>query len=207
MQQLKKIVGDESLYENHVNPQWVRLLEVLGLDVRYVTCRGTELFTADGRRILDFNSGYCVHNVGHNHPAGGAGAQGRARPERTGDAAGPRSRARRRLGGALVCARRRPSEQGLLRELGERGRRGGDQVRPRPRRGVPGILYAAGRSTGSPAARCRSWTTPSGRDGFGPLLAETPARCRSRTSTRSTRRSRRGATPCSCSSRSRPKPA
>jgi ornithine--oxo-acid transaminase len=27
-----------------------------------------ELFTAEGERILDFLSGYCVHNVGHNHP-------------------------------------------------------------------------------------------------------------------------------------------
>ena len=28
-----------------------------------------ELFTEDGRRVLDFNSGYCVHNIGYNHPA------------------------------------------------------------------------------------------------------------------------------------------
>jgi len=27
-----------------------------------------ELNTAEGRVILDFLSGYCVHNVGHNHP-------------------------------------------------------------------------------------------------------------------------------------------
>ena len=27
------------------------------------------MFTTDGRRILDFLSGYCVHNAGHNHPA------------------------------------------------------------------------------------------------------------------------------------------
>jgi 4-aminobutyrate aminotransferase-like enzyme len=36
--------------------------------VRYKRCVGAELFTADGRRILDFLSGYCVHNLGHNHP-------------------------------------------------------------------------------------------------------------------------------------------
>ena len=29
---------------------------------------GAELDTADGRRLLDVLSGYCVHNVGHNHP-------------------------------------------------------------------------------------------------------------------------------------------
>lgn len=31
-------------------------------------CVGAEPFTADGRRIVDFRSGYCVHNVGRNHP-------------------------------------------------------------------------------------------------------------------------------------------
>jgi ornithine--oxo-acid transaminase len=38
------------------------------MDVRYEKCVGAELFTSDGRRIVDFLSGYCVHNVGHNHP-------------------------------------------------------------------------------------------------------------------------------------------
>jgi len=56
------------LYEKWVNPQWVRLLDVLQMKVRYSRCIGTELHTEDGRQILDFNSGYCVHNAGHNHP-------------------------------------------------------------------------------------------------------------------------------------------
>jgi ornithine--oxo-acid transaminase len=55
-------------YAQRVNPQWVRLLGLLEMDVRYERCVGAELFTADGRRIVDFLSGYCVHNVGHNHP-------------------------------------------------------------------------------------------------------------------------------------------
>jgi len=55
-------------YAQRVNPQWVRLLGLLEMDVRYEKCVGAELFTADGRRIVDFLSGYCVHNVGHNHP-------------------------------------------------------------------------------------------------------------------------------------------
>jgi ornithine--oxo-acid transaminase len=58
----------ESLYSEFVNPQWVRLLDLLGMNVRYERCLGSELFTSDGRRILDFLSGYCVHNTGHNHP-------------------------------------------------------------------------------------------------------------------------------------------
>jgi ornithine--oxo-acid transaminase len=56
-------------YAQHVNPHWVRLLELLQMNENYVRCAGAELFTAGGRRVLDFLSGYCVHNAGHNHPA------------------------------------------------------------------------------------------------------------------------------------------
>ena len=38
------------------------------MNVRYVRCHGAELHAEDGRRFLDFLSGYCVHNAGHNHP-------------------------------------------------------------------------------------------------------------------------------------------
>ena len=66
---LAEHVATDGLYFQHVNPQWVKLLRVLELSVSYERCEGGELFTADGRLILDFLSGYCVHNVGHNHPA------------------------------------------------------------------------------------------------------------------------------------------
>ena len=58
----------DALYANHVNPQWVRLLNVLEMNAPYERCTGADLFTTDGRRIVDFLSGYCVHNAGHNHP-------------------------------------------------------------------------------------------------------------------------------------------
>jgi ornithine--oxo-acid transaminase len=51
-----------------VNPQWVRLLDLLGMNVRYDCCKGAELIADDGTTYLDFLSGYCVHNTGHNHP-------------------------------------------------------------------------------------------------------------------------------------------
>src|ERR1700720_1897247 len=57
-----------SSYSDYVNPQWVALLELLDMNVRYERCEGSELFTDDGRRILDFLTGYCVHNAGNNHP-------------------------------------------------------------------------------------------------------------------------------------------
>jgi ornithine--oxo-acid transaminase len=59
----------DALYQDRVNPRWVRLLDVLEMNARYTRCEGTELFTEDGRRILDFLSGSCVQNLGHNHPA------------------------------------------------------------------------------------------------------------------------------------------
>ena len=47
-------VGD---YERYVNPQWARLLGVMQMNVEYGRCEGAELHSAEGRRILDFNSG------------------------------------------------------------------------------------------------------------------------------------------------------
>jgi ornithine--oxo-acid transaminase len=62
------LVAYDKLYADSVNPQWVRLLDVLQMNVAFTRCEGAELFRADGRRVLDFLSGYCVHNTGHNHP-------------------------------------------------------------------------------------------------------------------------------------------
>jgi ornithine--oxo-acid transaminase len=61
-------VEPADFYQQFVNPQWVALLNLLNMNVEYDRCVGSELFTKDGRRILDFLSGYCVHNAGHNHP-------------------------------------------------------------------------------------------------------------------------------------------
>jgi ornithine--oxo-acid transaminase len=55
-------------YTTYVNPRWAALLNLLQMNVKYDRCFATELFTEDGRRILDYLSGYCVHNIGHNHP-------------------------------------------------------------------------------------------------------------------------------------------
>ncbi|MBV8358587.1 MAG: aspartate aminotransferase family protein, partial [Deltaproteobacteria bacterium] len=59
---------EQRAYAEHVNPRWAALLDVLQMNVSYDRCVGSELYTTSGRRILDFNSGYCVHNAGHNHP-------------------------------------------------------------------------------------------------------------------------------------------
>src|SRR5579863_630347 len=57
------------VYAANVNPHWVKLLSLLEMNATYERCVAAELFTTDGRRIVDFLSGYCVHNAGHNHPA------------------------------------------------------------------------------------------------------------------------------------------
>lgn len=61
-------IHTQSSYEEHVNPQWVKLLDLLDMNIRYERCVGAELFSSDDRRFLDFLSGYCVYNAGHNHP-------------------------------------------------------------------------------------------------------------------------------------------
>src|SRR5215472_7705118 len=66
--QIPSTRSTKSAYEEYVNPQWVSLLNLLGLNEEYERFRGSELYTRDGRRILDFLSGYCVHSPGHNHP-------------------------------------------------------------------------------------------------------------------------------------------
>src|SRR5260370_37527780 len=92
----------DQLYEQFVNPQWVRLLDVLGMNVHYTTCLGSELFTAGGRRILDFDSGYCVHNVGHNHPRVARALKERTGSQRAGDAARPPAGNLRRVGSSSM---------------------------------------------------------------------------------------------------------
>lgn len=41
-------------YEEHVNPEWVRLLDLLGMNVRYRRCIGTELH-ADEADVIGEN--------------------------------------------------------------------------------------------------------------------------------------------------------
>ena len=159
----------ESLYEQHVNPQWVRLLDVLGMNVEYVSCRGSELFTSGGRRILDFNSGYCVHNAGHNHPRivqalkeeldrnGPAMLQGHV-PELAGELAG---RLCQKAGGRL--------KRVFFASSGSEGIEAVIKfARANTRR--PGILSATGAFHGLTCGALSLMSNPFWSEGFGPLL-------------------------------------
>src|SRR5579864_7220575 len=66
--QIEQAARASERYAQRVNREWVRLLNVLQMNEEYERCEGAELFTTSGRRVIDFLSGYCVHNAGHNHP-------------------------------------------------------------------------------------------------------------------------------------------
>lgn len=56
-------------YKSYINPGIARSLKILGMDkLRIVRAEGMYLYDQSGREILDFSSGFCVLNHGHNHP-------------------------------------------------------------------------------------------------------------------------------------------
>ncbi len=57
-----------SLHEQHVNPQFVRVLRTIGFDKVYRKGQGQYLYDDEGNRYLDLLSGYGVFSVGRNHP-------------------------------------------------------------------------------------------------------------------------------------------
>jgi ornithine--oxo-acid transaminase len=159
-------------YQDFVNPQWVKLLTLLGMNVQYERCSGCELFIKDGPRVLDFLSGYCVHNAGHNHPyivqalkdeldkSGPAMLQSHV-PELAGELA-------RRL-----CELAGGDLQKVY--FGSSGSEGVEAAIKfaRATTGRPGIVYAKSSFHGLTAGALSLMDTAFWREGFGPLLAHT----------------------------------
>jgi len=56
------------LHARCINPQFVRVLEVIGFKRNYKSGKGAWLVDAKGERVLDFLSGFGVFNIGRNHP-------------------------------------------------------------------------------------------------------------------------------------------
>src|SRR5437879_1792560 len=159
-------------YSSRVNPQWVRLLNVLEMNVRYERSAGAELFTSDGRTILDFLSGYCVHNIGHNHPdvlaalraeldgQGPAILQSHV-PELAGELAEKLcSRAGGRFKKAFFCSSGSEGIEAAIKFS-------------RAHTGRPGLLYADGAFHGLTCGALSLMGDPFWREGFGPMLADT----------------------------------
>ena len=166
------VVPTGTHYADHVNPQWVRLLDLLQMNVSYARCQGAELHTVDGDCILDFLSGYCVHNVGHNHPAiiaalqhelersGPAMLQSHV-PELAGELA---ARLCHLAGGQLskvfFCSSGSEGIETVIKFARAHTRRNG-------------LLYAQGAFHGLTCGALSLMDSSFWADGFGPLLPET----------------------------------
>jgi len=162
----------EQQYANAVNPHWTRLLKLLQMNVQYERCLGVELFTANGRRILDLLSGYCVHNLGHNHPAiidaikdeldrrGPAMLQSHV-PERAGELAERLcSLAGGRLKKAFFCSSGSEGIEAAIKFARAHTKRAG-------------LLYAEGAFHGLTCGALSLMGDPFWKDAFAPLLSGT----------------------------------
>ena len=161
-----------SAYADYVNPEWVRLLDLLGMNVRYRRCSGVELHAEDGRVFLDFLSGYCVHNTGHNHPDIIAALKQEL------DLAGPamlQSHVPDTAGLLAQQLTRRTSSHLTKTFFCSSGSEGIESVikfaRARTRRN--GIVYARGAFHGLTCGELSLMGSPFWREGFGPMLPET----------------------------------
>ena len=165
---------DQRSYAKYVNPIWVKLLDALGMNVPYTHCSGSELYTGDGRTILDCLSGYCVHNVGHNHPfvvaelvselqsqspamlqsnvVMEAGALARTLCENAGG----------KVSKVFFCSSGSEGIEAVIKFARANTKRAG-------------ILYAKGAFHGLTCGALSLMGDPFWREGFGPLLPETEA--------------------------------
>jgi ornithine--oxo-acid transaminase len=161
-------------YSDFVNPQWVKLLRTLDMSADYTRCLGTELFATDGRVFLDFLSGYCVHNAGHNHPEiidalkheldrrGPAMLQSHV-PELAGELAGKLCA---RAGGRLSKV--------FFSSSGSEGIEAAIKF-SRAHTGRAGLLYCHGAFHGLTCGALSLMGDPFWKHGFGPMLAGTEA--------------------------------
>ncbi len=163
------LTATDRLYAEYVNPQWVRLLEVLQLNVSYIRCEGAELFGADGQRVLDFLSGYCVHNIGHNHPS----VVSALRQEL--DRSGPAMLQSHvpDLAGELAC--RLCERAGGRLSKAHFTRSGSEGVEPaikfaRAHTGRAGLIFTDGAFHGLTCGALSLMGSEFWREGFGPLL-------------------------------------
>jgi acetylornithine/succinyldiaminopimelate/putrescine aminotransferase len=64
----RRLGENYSLHSKYINPAWARAAQLIGYDKVYERAEGCWLFDREGNRYLDLVSGFCVSNVGHNHP-------------------------------------------------------------------------------------------------------------------------------------------
>jgi ornithine--oxo-acid transaminase len=150
------------------------VLELLQMNAEYARCEGAELFTKGGRRILDFLSGYCVHNVGHNHPRIVAAIKDEL------DSRGPamlQSHAPRAAGELAVRLCAQAGGQLTKAFFCSSGSEGVETAIKfaRARTGRPGLLHAEGGFHGLTCGALSLMSNTFWTAGFGPLLPQTLA--------------------------------
>jgi ornithine--oxo-acid transaminase len=64
----RRLGENTALHAKYINPSWARVSQLIGTDKVYERAEGCCLFDREGNRYLDLVSGFCVSNVGHNHP-------------------------------------------------------------------------------------------------------------------------------------------
>lgn len=64
----KRLGENYELYAKYINPAWAKATQLIGYDKVYVKAEGCHLWDDKGKRYLDCVSGFCVSNIGHNHP-------------------------------------------------------------------------------------------------------------------------------------------
>ena len=64
----QRLTETYDLHRRYVNPQFVRVLEVIGFNRNYTSAKGAYLIDEEGREVLDFLAGFGVFNIGRNHP-------------------------------------------------------------------------------------------------------------------------------------------
>ena len=159
-------------YGTAVNPQWTRLLDVLSMNVRYARCEGAELITDDARCILDFLSGYCVHNLGHNHPRVIAALKDEL------DRRGPAMLQSHVPEGAGALAERLTAKAGGALKKVFFASSGSEGVEAaikfsRAHTGRRHLLYASGAFHGLTCGALSLMGDPFWREGFGTMLSDT----------------------------------
>ncbi len=57
----------EKNYRQNINPNFVTLLKLLGLNKKFIRAEGTKVWDDEGKEYIDFLGAYGALNLGHNH--------------------------------------------------------------------------------------------------------------------------------------------
>ena len=168
-------ISTSSRYAAHVNPQWVRLLDLLDMNVRYERCVGAELWTEDGDPLSGLPFRVLRSQCGPQSSPYCRGFERRTGPLRSCDAAKPCPGLGRRIGGTSVqIGGRRACVRFSSQAQEAKGLRPPSSFRGPPPAAMR-LLYAEGAFHGLTCGALSLMDNEFWRAGFGPLLPDTDA--------------------------------